>query len=116
MRDDDSIDQEEILEEERPDLDSQGECLYSVGCGRFVQWSGEGEMPDLLQRAVELRDGDMPPYMPLPAHPVDFYLSEGIGGKYKIHWEGSGPLPPEVMNHVQENRTLPRTRANLPEE
>jgi hypothetical protein len=82
------------------------ERLYCLRQGAYVQFNGEGAIPDALRRFVSLR-GEMPPYIPLPRTPLAFLIGEGFGSR-KMAWSGTGPLPPEVLHFVEENGCLPR--------
>ena len=87
-----------------------GEKLYAVGGGRYVQYNGQDPMPEEISGYVQ-RTGRKPPFMLLPEKPVDFHLSKGFGGaQSKIHWPGSGPLPPPVLNYLNVHGSLPRIR------
>jgi hypothetical protein len=93
----------------------EGEKLYAIGGGRYIQFNGEGPLPEVLKQFTQ-RTGRKPPFMLLPEYPVDFYLSKGFGGASKVHWSGKGSLPPAVMAYLNDNGTLPRTRENIDEE
>jgi len=100
------IEEELSLEEElspaKPD-----ERLYRVRVDFYIQYNGEGPLPEAIQRYMDNRGGDMPPYMLLPELPVDF----DIGYGHYVHWNAEGPLPAEVMEYACENGFLPRYRA-----
>ncbi|NCD33237.1 MAG: hypothetical protein EOL87_07415 [Spartobacteria bacterium] len=89
----------------------KGEKLFSVGGGHYVQFNGEGPLPDEIVDFIR-STSRKPPFMLLPEMPVDFYLSKGISGASKVHWTGRGALPPAVMAYLHDHGTLPRTREN----
>ena len=82
------------------------ERLYCLRQGAYVQFNGDGAMPDALRRFVSQR-GEMPPYIPMPRTTLQFILGEGFASR-KLAWPGSGPLPADVLQFVQENGYLPR--------
>ncbi|NCC50046.1 MAG: hypothetical protein EOM20_02400 [Spartobacteria bacterium] len=103
----DRLDDDSSLDEDLPDAKPE-ERLYRVRVDRYVQYNGEGPLPEIIERYRENRGGDMPPYMLLPELPVDF----DIGYGHYVRWEGEGPLPDEVMEYVSENGFLPRYKAD----
>ena len=92
-----------------------GEKLYAVGGGRYVQYNGKGHMPEEITQHIQ-RTGRKPPFMLLPETSVDFYLSKGFGGSSKVHWSGEGKLPEAVISYLNDHGTLPRTRENTEED
>ncbi len=95
------------------DIDSyyDGEKLYAVSGGRYIQFNGIGPLPDDIAVFMD-RTGRKPPFMLLPEMSVDFYLSKGFGGSSKVHWPGEGKLPESVIAYLNDHGTLPRTREN----
>ncbi len=93
------------------DDEHKGERLYFVAAGRYVQYSGTGEYPPEVMLWMKYHNGDAPPFMPLPGHPVEFHVDEEWGGRYVIPWPGNGPLPEPVLDYINENGTLPRNTA-----
>lgn len=89
----------------------KGERLFFVSAGRYVQYTGEGDYPPDVEIWMNNHGGDLPPFMPLPAHPVEFHVDEEWGGRYVIPWPGHGPLPEPVLNYICENGVLPRNTA-----
>ncbi len=89
----------------------KGERLYFVGAGRYVQYTGEGDYPPAVEHWMKHHGGELPPFMPLPAHPVEFHVDEEWGGRYVIPWPGNGPLPEPVLDYICENGVLPRNTA-----
>lgn len=84
-----------------------GERLYRLGNGTFVQYSGKGTPPPVLQRYLEKSRGEFPPYIPLPHRKVKFNLGESLGGHAAVPWTGKGNLPPKVIEYVQDQGVLP---------
>lgn len=82
--------------------------LYNVGHGGYVQYDGNGERPKELVAYMAQHRGNLPAFIPLPAHPTVFVLSEGYARKpRKAPWKGRGRLPREVLEYVVENGILP---------
>lgn len=102
----DSTTEDQVQESEAISVDAC-EKLYAVGNGLYVQYSGRGRLPKLLQGAVR-KLGDMPPFIPLPGRPVTFVLGEMFAKERKVAWKGKGPLPEEVLKYVCRNGNLPR--------
>lgn len=86
----------------------KGERLFFVAAGRYVQYPGEGDYPPDVQRWMTIHHGELPPFMPLPGHPVEFHVDEEWGGRYVIPWPGHGPLPEPVLDYIREHGVLPR--------
>ena len=82
----------------------EGERLYFVSVGRYVQFDGYGEVPAPILDYIRLNKGEWPPYFPLPDSPVLFV----IGRAQRIPWPGRGQLPRAVVTYVTENGILPR--------
>lgn len=82
------------------------ERLYHVA-GQYIQYNGVGSMPAQLERCVRNRNGEFPPYIPLPAHPLVFKLPGDHGVIIKFKWCGKGPLPEDVRDYLNENGALP---------
>lgn len=101
-------------EDEAPfvfDDEHKGERLFFVAAGRYAQYSGEGDYPPEVQRWMDNHAGELPPFMPLPAHAVEFHVDEEWGGRYVIPWPGHGPLPEPIIDYIRENGVLPRNSA-----
>ena len=114
MDDFDHLDHEDVHDEEDTfffDDEHKGERLFFVAAGAYVQYEGEGDYPPEVQAWMDANNGDLPPFMPLPARPVEFHVDEEWGGRYAIPWPGHGPLPEPVLNYVAEHGTLPRNTA-----
>jgi hypothetical protein len=82
------------------------ERLYRLRRGVYIQFSGKDEMPESLAR-FEKMNGEMPPYIPLPRFETTFHVGDDESS-VKFKWQGSGPLPREVLDYVNENGCLPR--------
>ncbi|MFC1499200.1 hypothetical protein ACFLS1_12135 [Verrucomicrobiota bacterium] len=79
--------------------------LYFLGGALYVQYSGRGPRPKEIEEYMAHRNGEAPPYIPLPAGNVEFCI--GRGGLHKVRWSVRGRLPEEVMEYVRENGVLP---------
>ncbi len=90
------------------DDEHKGERLFFVSAGRYVQYSGEGDYPREVELWMKYNNGELPPFMLLPGHSVEFHVDEEWGGRYVIPWSGNGPLPEPVLDYIQENGILPR--------
>ena len=90
--------------EERETVD---ERLYFVSVGRYVQFDGQGKVPEPIVNFVVQNRGEWPPYFPLPDTPVCFTL----GQSQRLGWSGQGPLPEAVVDYVARNGVLPRQSA-----
>ena len=84
------------------------EKLYSLGNGVYVQYSGEGKLPGILETYVKRHRGEFPAYIPLPMHATVFYMGERFVCEKTVKWKGRGALPRVVTDYVKENGTLPR--------
>jgi hypothetical protein len=93
------------------DDEPKGERLFFVSAGRYVQYPGEGEYPPEVELWMKYHNGELPPFMMLPGHAVEFHVDEEWGGRYVIPWPGKGPLPEPVLDYIQENGVLPRHTA-----
>ena len=93
------------------DDEHKGERLFFVAAGRYVQYSGKGDHPKEVTNWMRHHGGDLPPFMPLPDHPVEFHVDEEWGGRYVIPWPGHSPLPEPVLDYICENGVLPRNSA-----
>ena len=87
------------------------ERLYHVGINLYVQHDGLGPMPVEMEEYAVSHAGERPPYIPLPTGPTEFR----IGGTLEAHsrryrWSGTGPLPTDVIEYVNENGALPPHR------
>jgi len=83
------------------------ERLYHIGADGYVQYGGVGEMPVKLRRYLA-RHSEWPPHIPLPTGRTRFMLG-GSGGikARRVEWTGRGPLPSDIIAHVNENGCLP---------
>jgi len=97
----------EEKEPRKPEHHAPEERLYYIGNGTYVQYRGKGRKPPELQRFVQTHHGELPPYIPLPKHPVEFRFGHPVHPRMKVRWQGKGKLPVKVMRYVQENGTLP---------
>ena len=85
-----------------------GEKLYVIRTGVCVQYDGNGDVPEPLQRFRCAHDGEMPAYIPLPVGETLFFLGNRFYGEKPVRWKGRGPLPDCVLAFVRENGVLPR--------
>lgn len=85
------------------------ERLYRLRQGVYVQYSGNGKMPESLVRQERL-NGELPPYIPLPRVETTFHIQDGDDESetLSLSWSGKGPLPQRVLEYVRENGCLPR--------
>ena len=58
------------------DDEHKGERLFFVSAGRYAQYSGSGDYPPAVERWMKHHGGELPPFMPLPDHPVEFHVDE----------------------------------------
>ena len=85
-----------------------GERVYNIGAGGYVQYGGYGTMPAALKSYLARSDNEWPPYIPLPRHPTSYVLrNEGSSRMAKVEWKGRGPLPAEILDYLNENGSLP---------
>lgn len=106
----------EVLEQGKTEEEAEKkteERLYRIGLDMYVQYNGQGDVPDLLRRYAEANNGEMPPYIPLPGMPVEFRVGIEFGSDRRVTWQGTGPLPPPVVAFVRENGVLPRHESEL---
>ena len=85
------------------------ERLYRLDWRLHIQYGGTGPVPEEIEEYARNHGGQLPPYMPLPRQPVDFYFA---GGARRVRWAGAGQLPEEVLSHVVEHGVLPRNTAD----
>lgn len=76
------------------------ERIYRIR-GTFVQWNGEEEIPKLIA-AFEKAHGELPSFITLPVGHIRFMIESR-----PVIWPGSGPLPIQVLHHLDEFQTLP---------
>jgi hypothetical protein len=97
---------------EREGVDTtEEERLYQVGINAYVQYNGKGPMPPAVARYVSTHDGQYPPYIPLPRKPTEFRLGgDLLVPARRILWPGSGRLPAEIVEYVDEHGVLPAHR------
>jgi hypothetical protein len=81
--------------------------LYFIRPGLYVQHNGSDDMPPEIADYMTAHGGEMPPFIPLPAGPVEFALFEG---SHKVRWSGRGSLPAVVLDFVAENGVLPHSQ------
>lgn len=85
------------------------ERLYQV-TGEYIQFNGIGTPPPRLQKYIQLHNGEFPPCIILPTSPLVFRIGSSETTPSfvrKFKWEGRGPLPPDVMEYLNENGALP---------
>lgn len=83
-----------------PPLPESSERIYRVR-GTHIQWNGKGTMPELLAAYQQVK-GELPSFITLPLGHIRFNL-----GDHSVTWTGKGPLPFEVLHHLDEFATLP---------
>jgi hypothetical protein len=91
-----------------PEKEAPVERLYALKIGEYVQYNGDGPVPEAIAGYMKAHGGEMPPYMPLPQDSTTFYIGERLLSERKVPWSGKGPLPDIVLSFVAENGTLPR--------
>lgn len=77
------------------------ERIYRIR-GAFVQWNGTGAMPETIA-AYQQVHGDMPSFIALPIGKIWFTVTNNR----VVVYSGKGALPEEVMQFLEENKTLP---------
>jgi hypothetical protein len=82
------------------------ERLYRLRHGMCIQFNGKGKLPEALAR-YEKQNNELPPYIPLPRGETTFYVGEE-GAARPCKWRGTGALPAQVLEYVNENGCLPR--------
>ena len=83
------------------------ERLYHVRADGYVQYNGGSELPPKLSRYLA-RHRHWPPYIPLPTSKTRFVIkTTGCWKVRRVYWRGCGPLPAEILAHVNENGCLP---------
>ena len=85
-----------------------GQRLYVLGFDRYVQHDGSKVLPRELKEYLATKNGEYPPFMPLPKGPVTFRLGGEFGSGRRVRWDGEEKLPEQVLRYVKENGTLPR--------
>ncbi len=86
------------------------ERLYQV-TGEYIQYNGSGPLPSKLQKYIQLHNGEFPPCIILPASPLVFRIGSSDSNPAfirKFKWEGSGPIPGDVLEYLNENGVLPQ--------
>lgn len=81
------------------------ERLYHV-VSEYIQYNGNGPVPERLAKFMRQRGEGFPPYIPLPSRPLIFKMN-GDAGSVIHKWSGKGPLPEDVLNYLNENGVLP---------
>lgn len=95
------------------------ERIYRIR-GIHVQWDGKGVMPELIAGYQDAH-GELPSNYALPMGRIRFNIpgdKQVSSGGFDLEraedicvtWSGSGPLPPEVMIYLDENKSLPPWR------
>lgn len=85
------------------------ERLYQV-CGEYIQYNGAGPLPPKLEKYIALHNGEFPPCILLPRHPLTFRIGNGdsaVSIMRKYQWPGKGPLPEDILEYLNENGALP---------
>ncbi len=85
------------------------ERLYQV-CGEYIQYNGTGPLPVKLEKFIASHNGDFPPCILLPRHPLTFRIGNGdsvVSIMRKYEWPGKGPLPDDILEYLNENGALP---------
>jgi DNA-binding winged helix-turn-helix (wHTH) protein len=77
------------------------ERIYRIR-GTFVQWDGTGEMPHTIA-AYQQAHGDTPSFITLPIGKIWFTVTNNR----VVVYSGKGALPGEVLDYLDENKTLP---------
>lgn len=85
-----------------------GERVYNIGAGGYVQYGGSGLKPPALQSYLRRSGNEWPPYIQLPRQATRYVIrNEGIARAAKFEWKGHGPLPPAILEYLNENGSLP---------
>jgi len=82
------------------------ERLYHIA-GEYIQYNGNGPIPQRLEKWIQQRGGECPPYIPLPRRSLVFKLHWENGRDIRTSWGGSGALPQEVRDYLNEHGALP---------
>ena len=85
------------------------EHLYQVS-GEYIQYNGQGARPAKLEKYIQLHDGEFPPCIILPRHPVVFRIGSSDSALTmvrKFAWPGKGAIPADVLEYLNENGALP---------
>ncbi|MDI6775250.1 MAG: hypothetical protein QME60_07665 [Verrucomicrobiota bacterium] len=85
-----------------------GQRLYVLGFDRYIQYNGSNDTLKEIRKIVKSRNGNWPPYMPLPIGPMIFRLGGEFGAGRHMRWNGKDRLPDQVLRYVRENGMLPR--------
>lgn len=91
-----------VMAERAPDVE---ERLYHT-VSEYIQYNGIGPLPARLEKFIQQRGGEFPPYIPLPKRPLVFRMNGGAGNAM-VKWPGQGPLPEDVRNYLNDNGVLP---------
>lgn len=89
--------------EKAPEIE---ERLYHIA-GEYIQYNGTGPRPPRLEKCVQQRGGEFPPYIPLPHRPLFFKVHGENGRELKVKWSGRGALPEDVRHYLNEHGALP---------
>ncbi len=100
-------DKKEIEEVPAFKEETVSEKLYALRVGKYVQYNGQGEMPEALRNYIEKHNGAYPPHIPLPKGPVKFTIGSSFYKQNEVIWSGSGPLPENVLHFAEEEGVLP---------
>ena len=95
-----------VEEAPMPQVAQAEERLYHVA-GEYIQYNGIGPMPQRVEKWIAQRGGEHPPYIPLPGRRHVFKMHAENGRDIKVEWKGSGPLPDDVRDYLNENGALP---------
>jgi hypothetical protein len=87
--------------------DEAQERLYALRVGKYVQYNGQGEIPEELTHYMDVHGGEFPPHIPLPKGPVKFMLGSSFYKQHEVVWSGAGPLPENVLKYIEEEGVLP---------
>ena len=85
------------------------ERLYQV-CGEYIQYNGTGPLPPKLEKYIQFHRGEYPPCILLPKTPLMFRIGSSdstTSVMRKLRWPGTGPLPEDVLEYLNENGALP---------
>lgn len=97
-----------LVESSQKEENFEGERLYVLRHGVYVQHDGKSSLSKDIEEFRREHKGELPPFIPLPKGPAVFSLGDGFVKEKKVTWKGKGPLPPEVLEYVQRNGTLPK--------
>ncbi len=99
---------EEKEQEAEPEFSD--EKIFNPAPGVYIQFNDRngGELPPQLRRFVQEHEGELPPFIPLPARHTVFLMGNPfIARRRKIVWPGHGRIDAEILEYVRENGVLP---------